>query len=285
MARRAAQLGFGLLLWIGWLSPGVAVSPTEPAMQAPVAAAERATLPSDADIERFLTNAEILKTRAAGKGITNSIRATMTDGSVTHDVHIQTIDESKKEFRSAKGVEFNFRDSWMFNVAAYKIDRLLGMGLVPVSVPRRHRTAPGAFTWWVDDVMMDEGDRLKKKIAPPDSTRWNEQMQLVRMFDQLIYNIDRNLGNLLITNDWTVWAIDHTRAFRTNGELKSPESIGRCDRKVFERLKELDRPTLKAAVGTHLQNWEIDALLKRRDIIVALIEKRGSGGLFDWQRE
>ena len=285
MARRAAQLAFGLILCIWGLSSGWEGFTAAPAAQTPVAAAAHATLPSDADIEQFLLNAKIVKTRAAGKGVTGSLRATMTDGSLTHDVHIQTIDESKREFRSAKGVEFNFRDSWMFNVAAYKIDRLLGMGLVPVSVPRRHNTAPGAFTWWVDDVMMDEGDRLKNKIAPPDSTRWNDQMQLVRMFDQLIYNIDRNLGNLLITNDWTVWAIDHTRAFRTNGELKSPESIGRCDRKVFERLKELDRPSLKAAVGTHLQNWEIDALLKRRDTIVALIEKRGSGGLFDWQRE
>ena len=39
-------------------------------------------------------------------------------------------------------------------------------------------------------------------------------MQLVRLFDQLIYNIDRNIGNLMITNDWRIWAIDHTRAFR-----------------------------------------------------------------------
>jgi hypothetical protein len=284
MARRAAQLAVGLLLWIWCFSSGLTVFTAAPASQTPAAAAP-ATLPSDADIERFLLNAKITKIRGAGKGVTNSLRATMSDGTLTHDVHIQTIDESKREFRSAKGVEFNFRDSWMFNVAAYKIDRLLGMGLVPVSVQRSHRSAPGAFTWWVDDVMMDEGDRLKKKISPPDSMRWNEQMQLVRLFDQLIYNIDRNLGNLLITHDWTVWAIDHTRAFRTQEDLRSPENIGLCDRKVFERLKELDRPTIKAAVGTCLQNWEIDALLKRRDTIVALIEKKGPNGLFDWHRE
>jgi hypothetical protein len=285
MAKRAGQLAFGVFLWIWCLSPGLGVFSAAPVAQAPVTPAAAPAVPSDADIEQFLLNAKIVKTRPAGKGVTNTLRATMSDGTLTHDVHIQTIDETKKEFRSAKGVEFNFRDSWMYNVAAYKIDRLLGMGLVPVSVPRRHNTAPGAFTWWVDDVMMDEGDRLKNKVSPPDSVRWNEQMQLVRLFDQLIYNIDRNLGNLLITNDWTVWAIDHTRAFRTQTELKSPESIGRCDRHVFERLKELDRPALKAAVGTHLQNWEIDSLLKRRDAIVVLIEKRGPNALFDWQRE
>ena len=45
-------------------------------------------------------------------------------------------------------------------------------------------------------------------------------MQMLRLFDQLIANIDRNLGNLLIGNDWTIWAIDHTRAFRTHANVE-----------------------------------------------------------------
>ena len=94
-------------------------------------------------------------------------------GTLTHDAHIQMIDESKREFRSKDGTEFNFRDTWNFNVAAYKIDRLIGLGLVPVSVERRWKSTPAAYTWWLDDVMMDEGDRLKKKISPPDLERWN----------------------------------------------------------------------------------------------------------------
>ena len=240
---------------------------------------------SDNDIEQFLLNAKIVKTRSAGKGITGSLRATLTDGTLTHDAHIQMIDEAKREFRSVSGVEFNFRDSWMFNVAAYRLDRALGLKFVPVTVERKWRSTHGAFTWWLDDVQMDEGDRLKKGLNSPDPRGWNEEMQLVRLFDQLIYNVDRNLGNLIITNDWNIWAIDHTRAFRTYEVLKTPANIARCDREVFERLKRLNSGDLRKRLAPYLNSFEINSMLKRRDAIVALIEQRGDVGLFDRKRK
>jgi hypothetical protein len=286
MGRRHPSAAFGgIILFSGLLalfSPGLeAVRPqSTPAVPEGTTPAARM---SDADMERFLSSAKVVKTRGAGKGITGSIRATLTDGVLTHDAHIQTIDEAKREFRSDQGTEFNFRDSWSFNLAAYKIDRLLGLNLVPTTVERRWRSTLGSFTWWVDDVQMDEGDRLKKKLMSPRPVIWNEEMQLVRLFDQLIYNIDRNLGNLLITNDWSIWAIDHTRAFRTNPALKTPANVSRCDRQVFERLKALDRATLRRVAGEYIQTFEIDALLKRRDAIVALIEQKGPAGVFDRQ--
>jgi hypothetical protein len=156
---------------------------------------------------------------------------------------------------------------------------------VPVSVSRRFRAKPSAFTWWVDDAAMDEGDRLKKKIAPPDSVSWNRQMQMVRLFDQLIYNTDRNMGNIVICHNWRIWAIDHTRAFRTHDTLKSPGNISACDRKVFEKLKQLDKATLAREVGSVLDNWQINSLLARRDAIVKRIEALGPAALFDNPRQ
>ena len=184
--------------------------------------ANQESLDSDAGKERFLREARVVRTREIGKGVTGAIRATLTDGVTTHDAQIQVIEERKLEFQSARTVEFQFRDSWSFNVVAYRLDRMLGLNLVPVSIERRHSTEPGAFTWWIDDVMMDETARLKKKIAPPRPAEWNQEMQLVRLFDQLIYNTDRNTGNLLITKDWGIWAIDHTRAFRRRDTLRAP---------------------------------------------------------------
>jgi hypothetical protein len=236
---------------------------------------------SDSEMEQFLLKAKILKSKNASKGITGSLRATLSDGKLTHDAHIQTIDEEKAQFQGEQGTEFNFRDTWRFNVAGYRVDRLIGMNMVPVSVERRFGYQSAAFTWWVDDVMMDEGERLKKKLEVPNVEAWNEQMQVVRLFDQLIANVDRNLGNLIIAKDWRVFPIDHTRAFRRNHELKAAANITHADRVVVERLKALDRETLKKSIGKYVTTFELDALLARRDAILKRLDSLGPSALFD----
>ena len=277
--RWAVLLSAGSFVLAGVLSGEVLLAQASAATQAGVPPAAGAL--SDAAIEKFLREATFVKTRSAGKGVTNSVRATMTDGTLTHDVHIQTVDEQKTTGPGPRGLELNFRDSWRYNVAAYRLDRLIGLNMVPVSVERSYRTKSAAYTWWVDDVLMDEKARLDKKIQPQSPGIWVETMQMVRVFDQLIYNVDRNMGNLLITTDWHVWAIDHTRAFRLHKTLAKPEHVARCDRGVFERLKHLDKEVLERELGEYLTGWERDAVLARRDEIVKIIEKAGEAGLFD----
>ena len=205
---------------VGWIHPvlvgatilaafAVAAGPVRLVHAQVVAAPTAPPQLTDQQIEQFLLTAKVIKTKGVSKGVTGTRRATLSDGTLTHEAQIQTIDEEKARFETLAGVEFNFRDSWKFNVAGYRLDRLIGLNMVPVSVPRRSGTLMAAYTWWIDDVMMEEGDRLKKKLSAPDTDLWNQQMRLVRVFDQLIYNTDRNLGNLLITKDWRIWAIDH----------------------------------------------------------------------------
>jgi hypothetical protein len=236
---------------------------------------------TDKEIEQFLLHAKVVHRKSASKGVTGSVRATLSDGKLTHDAHIQTIDEEKAQFQSDQGTEFNFRDTWRFNVAAYRLDRLIGMNMVPVSVERRDGYDNGAFTWWVDDVAMEEGDRLKKKIEAPNIEAWNQQMQLVRLFDQLIANVDRNVGNLVITRDWRLFPIDHTRAFRRNHELKSAANITRADRAVVERIRALDRTTLKSSLDKYLTTFELDALVARRDAVLKRLDSLGPSALYD----
>jgi hypothetical protein len=270
------------LLAIAWSSPiGARTAQAQaPAPVAPPAVAV-APLPSDAEIERFLLEGKTGRTKGSKKGVTGTLQVSMSTETLTHDAQIQTIDEYKREFRTDRGVEFDFRDSWTFNVAAYKIDRLLGLNMVPVSVQRSYRSTPGAFTWWLDAVLMEEGERRKKKIEAPDRAYWSRQNTMMQLFDQLIANVDRNMGNIVYTKDWRLWLIDHTRAFRKNTELKMPSYITRCDRQVFERLKALDRDTLKREVGKWLDEGQIKSLLARRDAIVKKLDALGPSALFD----
>jgi hypothetical protein len=221
-------------------------------------------------MEKFLATAKVVRVRNLSTGITNSQRATLSDGRLEHDAHIQSIDERKQSFQTALGTEINFRDSYKFNIAGYKLDRMLDLHMTPVSVERRVAGHTAAVTWWVDDVQMMEVDRFKKKLAPPDQDDWNRQMHIVRVFDQLIYNTDRNLQNLLICHHWNIWMIDHTRAFRLFTKVREPKNLTMCERGLLAKLRELNEAALKKELGHSLTPPEIRGLLGRRDHILQI---------------
>ena len=240
------------------------------------------------EMEQFLLKAKIVERKELSMGITNSQRAMLDDGNLRHNAHIQTVDISKTSFQTAQGTEMNFRDSYKFNMAAYELDKLLELNMVPVSVERKVGSM-AAVTWWVDDTLMTELDRKKKKMEPPDQHYWNQQMYVCRVFDQLIYNTDRNLGNLVITKDWNIWMIDHTRAFRMMKDLKSAKDLAQCERKLLGKLRELNNEVLTKQLGHYLTPMQIEGLLARRDKIVKFFDdqvaqKGEAAVLYDLER-
>ncbi len=255
------------LLVIAWSVP-------IPATAQDTAASAAVTL-TPAQMEEFLLHAKIVRTRDAGDGITGSQRATLSDDTLTHDAQIQTIDQTKALFKPPTGPpEFNFKDSYRYNVAAYRLAVLLELDNVPMSVERRVDGKRAAVTWWIDDVMMDERARLKTAEQGPDPERTAMQTYTMRVFDELISNRDRNLGNLLWTTDWKMWMIDHTRAFRLGTDLRRPAVLIRIERSLLESLRTLTADAVAEAVGNSLTTYEIQGLLARSDAIVKLFEAK-----------
>jgi len=250
----------------------VGLAPTLLAQETP-ATAPTATLSPEA-IEAFLLRARVSSQRDAGSGVTNSRRATLTDGQLTHDAHIQTVDIAQQVFEAGRNTELNFKDTYRYNIAGYRVAKLIGLTTVPMSVERNIEGKAAAITWWVDDVQMDEKERMKTKTLGPDPVRTNKQIQIMRIWDELIQNRDRNQGNILWTHDWTMWLIDHTRAFRLNTNLLKPEQLARCDRGFLERLRAMTQESLSQAVGTSLTKQEQEALLARRDKIIKHYDDR-----------
>jgi hypothetical protein len=234
--------------------------------------------------EEFLRSAPIRSVRAVKAGVTGTRRAALAAGGITHDASIQTIDESRANYQTSKRYELNFRDFWGYNVAAYRLGVMLGLDNIPVSVARRFNARQAAFTWWVDDVIMDERARTRNDVTPPMPAYWSAQIHVMRVFDELIANTDRNQGNMLIDQDWKLWLIDHSRAFRLQTTLIAPRQVRRCDRELLTRMKALTREGVDEELGEYLTRPEREALLARRNVLVALIESLGPTALYDLQR-
>jgi hypothetical protein len=121
---------------------------------------------------------------------------------------------------------------------------------------------------------MDEGARLKKNVRFPDPQMGAMQTHIMRVFDELIQNKDRNMGNLLWTTDWKMWMIDHTRAFRLGNELLKPKLLERIERSLYTNLRGLTFEALTAAANRSLTKEEVQAVLARRDLILKLFDEK-----------
>jgi hypothetical protein len=244
---------------------------------APPALAQNSATAPDLTVEQmqtFLKTAKITRARQTSKGVTAPKRLTLTDGTLTHEAIFQSVDDRQMVASLSGGgrpstTELNFVDSYRYNLAAYVLSGLLGLDhMMPVHVERRYGGQTGSLSWFVP-AMMDESDRLKKKIQPPDSTDWNNQMYRMRVFSALVRDTDRNLTNVLITPDWKVVMIDFSRGFRLQPELLHSKDLHRIDRNLLAKLELLSRDAIKAGVDDWLTNSELDAVMKRRDLLVA----------------
>ena len=195
--------------------------------------------------------------------------------------------KNKALWKNPEGRMKGFLENWRWEIAAYRLDKYLDLCMVPPTVERRFQGNRGSCQLWVDSMMS-----LKKKVEDKVKTPsykifyWNRALYLQRTFDNLIANEDRHQNQYLITEDWRMILIDHSRSFRTSKKFtkkliydekykEGPTFIMKeIPKDLYEKLKSLNADVMKEVVGEYLTDQEIEATLIRRDLIVEWLDKR-----------
>lgn len=214
-----------------------------------------------AEYEEYLRTAPIDRIEDVGQGVTKPERAFFSPGGLAASAIVKILPRKRQR---------GFWEAYKSEVAAYELDRILGLDMVPVTVERRIKGDRASVQLWV------EGTKLLSEVGsetPKHPVNWVRQVRRHRVFDALIANIDRNAGNMLIDEDWNLILIDHSRAFMKN-DTPFLDKITAIDRPIYEAMKALDEATL----NERLKPWlfgkgSVKDLLKRRDKIVKKLEK------------
>lgn len=278
----------GRLRPAGWQEPATDPSPRPAHVWLDI---NKQPLPfkNDDEVLEFLRTARPGRAQIVGKGISGVRRVEIEKDGLKARAAFRDLRQEIEVAVTPGGQRLtNFRDDYIFECAAYELARMLGLDMIPPTVRRTVNGRPGSLQMWIESRILDEEERQTRKIPPPDVAAWNLQIQVMKVFDNLIDNFDRNPGNILIDQNWKLWMIDHTRSFRAQPELlQSPKEILLCERGLWERLKNFNEQEARERLRPFLRTGEINALFARRVKLVALIEglirERGeSEVLFRW---
>lgn len=241
------------------------------------------------DLLDFLSTAEFTSQKTLTDGLTRPAKVLLVQGDVSMYAVFRTVDIFKRETDKLHRPLVPFRDCYRYETAAYRISRILGFDFVPPTVNRKYRGKRGSLQAWVEGAMT-ERERNDSNIEPPVTARRMHDFQSMWLFDNLIFNDDRNQGNILLDEDWRMWLIDASRAFRPFAHLKNPTLIRQVDRRVWHKLTTVPDHVLKTALKDTLSKNELQGILKRRaalvELIANLIEQRGPEAvLFDRSKD
>lgn len=227
--------------------------------------------PADLQAEELLKTGEVVAVKVLEGSSTSPRRFTLRAGEQEIKAVFKTVDiEDHENLRLHNRFEFNFTDKHIYDVAAYRLDRFLGLGMVPPTVPREYKGEKGSLQLWVENAISLQ-EAMGEGMEASDPERFTREKTEMNLFDGLIHNIDRGAYNILLDRaEGRLHLIDHSRSFRLDRRLpemiedwKAPVRAG-----LIARLKLLDLPVLKSLVGDCLTDKQLEAILKRRDLLL-----------------
>ena len=224
---------------------------------APTVASAKVWEGRHAEFEEYIRTAEIVRFEDVPIGVTRPKRAYLKPGGLVASVAWKALPPSRQT---------GYWESYKSEIAAYELDKLLGMTMVPVAVEKRWKGQTAAAVLWLAPIR-----QWKEVQALPKPPKWNRQAILMKMFDNLIGNPDRNMGNMLVDDDWNLYLIDHSRAFIDSNNL--PVKMERIDRDVWNRMLALDEPSVTVALGHWIDRRAVRAIVARRDRMKMTIDK------------
>jgi hypothetical protein len=267
---KATRIGWALLLAIPVLCAAQSVDKV-------LLGADRKPLPfTTADeILEFIATAREVSSEPLSEGITRARRLRLSKNGVELHVVFHHVNESEQRVKRLPNgnVVMYVRDSYTSQVAAFEVSRLLGMTDVPPTITRISDGEAGSAQLWIEQATTEKV-RQEDGLEPPNYVLWNQVYADMRVFDNLINNIDRNQGNMLVDSQWNLWLIDHTRSFGRDKTLPMPETVTRCSSRLWQALQELDETELRHRLSPLLVSVEIEALLVRHEKLVELIQQR-----------
>ena len=237
-------------------SPAPAPQETVPGAPIPVGGS-KAWLGNETEVEAFLKTAKVVKFSNVPVGVTKPRRGFFEPGGLAGSIVFKPLQPSRKS---------GFWESYKAEIAAYELDKVLSLGMVPPTVERKFDGEYGSAQLWVEHCTLLKERDVK---TAPDIGAWNRQVYRQRVWDNLVANIDRNQGNLLVDQAWNLILIDHSRAFTSTMQMPFP--MRKIDREFYTKLKALDEATIKERLGKLLMDGP-KPLLKRRDKIVENFE-------------
>jgi hypothetical protein len=225
----------------------------------------------EADIEAHLKSGKVLRLETVPIGVTRPQRAVLAPGGPAAQFAWKPL---------APAVRNGYRESYKAEIAAYLLDRLLDLHMVPPVVEREVNGTTGAAVYWIEQTKPWDKDHPPQGPEPG----WSRQVSTMKLFDQLIANSDRNQGNLLYDDGGHVFLIDHSRAFTSKPDLAGLSAPQQYDRDLWLRMAALTRQDVDAVVGAWLTPLQIECLLERRDKmakqITRLLRERGERLVF-----
>lgn len=257
------------------VSPSLLAQGGQPAV-APAAAAAAAAADAcahnwtgrETEFEDFLKSAKVTGLKDVPVGVTRPSRAYLAPGGMAESMAWKPI---------TPGLKNGFYESYRSEVAAYELDKLLGLGMVPPTVEREVNGQKGAAVLWASPTRSFKelgGVPGQPGVAGPPGPRvagFTRLLVRAKMFDNLIANKDPNLGNWLVDPDWHLLLIDHSRSFTAIKNLI--HKMDNIDRELWDKMRALDEPALKTAVGNWMGGSELRAILERRDRMQQEIDK------------